>query len=181
MSKILVLFLLLSLPLVGFAYSDPTGPPPTNNSAPPLNIGSQTQSKAGDLGVGNFIADGGVTLGGVFSDSWLDAGSACAWEGTRCSCASDDSSVGFVTVTLGVTCVGGTVTDFGLKGFNFSSREGACSAVAPVGCEGGYSVKGPTGVGGSAVMRTLESGVAVFNNYVVRTIRGIGKLFRKWF
>lgn len=175
------LLVLLIIPLTGLAYSDPTGPPPTDNTMPPLNVGTEAQNKAGDLEVGNFKANSGVELGGVFRSSWAEAGGSCAWEGTRCSCGWDDSSIGFVTVTLGITCEGGVVTDFGIKGFNFSSREDVCPTEAPVECNAGYHALGIDEPPGSAVMRTLEAGVAVFNNYVVRTVRGIGNLLRDWF
>jgi len=181
MNKIPILLLLLAMPSVGFAYNDPTSSPPLGNTAPPLNIGSQSQSKAGDLEVENFKATGGITLDGVFKDSWVGAGSTCGWEGTKCSCAWDDSSIGFVTVTLGVTCSGGMVTDFGMKSFNFSSREATCPAAPPAGCDSSYNVTGIDHPPSNAVMRTLEAAVAVFDNYVVRTIRGIGKLLRRWF
>lgn len=104
-----------------FAFTEPTGTPPTNNSPAPLNVGSGRQVKNGDITVQNLKASS-ITLGEDTRTAWpgtAAGGGACAWEGTKCTCMSD-STTGWwggktIRIITKMTCSGGRVTDQGIS------------------------------------------------------------------
>lgn len=107
-----------------FAFTEPTGPPPTNNVPAPLNVGSGRQVKSGDITVQNLKA-GSITLGEDTRTAWPGSvgggGNACAWEGTKCTCMSD-STTGWwggktIRIITKMTCSQGRVTDYGVSDF----------------------------------------------------------------
>lgn len=103
-----------------FAWSEPTGAPPTNNVPAPLNVGSGRQTKNGDLTVQNIKASS-ITLGEDTRIAWPDvAGGACAWEGTKCSCMSDSTTSSrwtgkTIRIITALTCTSGRVTNYGIR------------------------------------------------------------------
>lgn len=101
------------------AFTEPTGTPPTNNVPAPLNVGTGIQEKAGGLVVQSIKA-ASITLGESTRTSWLDAASACAWEGTKCSCVSDSTTNSYWTgkttrMITKMTCSGGRITNYGIQ------------------------------------------------------------------
>ena len=78
--------------LVGLQYIDaawtgpqPTGTiPPANNVAAPVNVGSITQVKSGDLGVSDFIADSVLSAGNVQSNTQMQSPKYCDLNGENC-------------------------------------------------------------------------------------------------
>lgn len=181
--KISFIVLALVLPLTGWGYSDPTAPPPGGNTKPPLNVGSERQTKEGNLGVKNLKARGGIELGGVFRDSWVGEGGRCSWEGTKCSCISDGASIGTVRVGIGATCTRGVMTDFRVFAFDISSRVKRCPANPLGGCTPElytYQNKVPR-ESSNVVVRTAQGVVRVITNYAVRTFNAVRRFFRSLF
>lgn len=63
--KLLALAVILSLGFgVAYAWTGPTGVPPTNNVSGIINTGSVSQIKAGGLWVNSLGTDAGLTIGG---------------------------------------------------------------------------------------------------------------------
>ena len=116
------------------AFTEPTGTPPTNNVPAPLNVGAGRQIKNGDLTVQNIKASS-VTLGESTRTSWLDAASACSWEGWKCNCKNDGSSFAYIAITMGAQCSGGQLRDIRLINIQLSSKGKTCPATAPVFCQ----------------------------------------------
>lgn len=116
-----------------FAFTEPTGTPPTNNVPAPLNVGVGTQEKTGGLVMQSMKA-ASITLGESTRTSWLDAGSACAWEGWKCDCRSDGSSFASIALTTGAQCSGGQLRDVKIMDLQISSKSKTCSSKAPTGC-----------------------------------------------
>jgi len=125
----------LSAGLVGtaFAFTEPTGTPPTKNVPAPLNVGTGIQEKSGGLVMQSMKA-ASITLGESTRTSWLDAASACNWEGLKCDCRSDGSSVAGLSITIGARCSGGQLNDIRVVSLDISSKEKRCSATAPAEC-----------------------------------------------
>lgn len=119
---------------MAFAFTEPVGTPPTMNVPAPLNVGAGRQEKSGDLTVQNMKA-ASITLGESTRTSWLDAASACNWEGLKCDCRSDGSTVAGLSITIGAQCSGGQLNDIRVVSLNISSKETRCSATAPAGCK----------------------------------------------
>ncbi len=53
--------------IVSAQWSNPTGAPPTNNVAPPINDSATSQVKAGGLSLGSLVVNGGTILDGFLS------------------------------------------------------------------------------------------------------------------
>lgn len=138
-------FGILVVNYVVYAFSEPTGPPPENNVPAPLNVGSITQSKNGNLELNSLKVRGGIELGGVHRSTWpgeAGAGAACPWEGTKCDCHSDSSSFADLSLTVGLTCGGGEVKDMKIISLDISTRRKRCSPTPPTGCTDGlYTYK----------------------------------------
>ena len=117
-----------------FAFTEPTGVPPQNNVLPPITVGSGRQVKNGDLTLQNMKASS-ITLGEDTRTTWLDAASACAWEGWKCDCKNDGSTGASIALTMGVQCVSGRLTDMKIVSVQISSKEKSCSAMAPSPCK----------------------------------------------
>lgn len=131
-----------------FAFAEPTGTPPTKNVAAPLNVGAGTQEKAGGL-VMQSMKSASITLGESTRTSWLDAASACKWEGWKCDCRNDGSSFAYIAITMGLQCSGGQLQDFRIMGIDLSSKGKVCPATAPAGCKPSlYTYKNIAGVSG---------------------------------
>lgn len=126
---------LFSAVLMGtaFAFTEPTGTPPTKNVPAPLNVGAGRQEKSGDLTVQNMKASS-ITLGESTRTSWLDAASACKWEGWKCDCRSDGSSFASIALTTGAECSGGQLRDMRIMDLQISSKGKTCGSKAPTGC-----------------------------------------------
>lgn len=126
---------LFSAGLIGtaFAFTEPTGTPPTRNVPAPLNVGAGTQEKAGGLVMQSMKA-ASITLGESTRTSWLDAASSCNWEGWKCDCRSDGSSVAGIAMTFGAQCSGGQLQGVKIVSLSISSRSEVCSATAPAPC-----------------------------------------------
>jgi hypothetical protein len=117
------------------AFSEPVGSPPSSNVPAPINVGSATQNKMGDLESENFTVRDGLTLGGVKRTSWPEGGDGhCDWEGTRCHCREDGSSGANVSITIGMTCAEGSLTDVKIVDLQISSRSKHCRSTAYSGC-----------------------------------------------
>lgn len=116
-----------------FAFTEPTGTPPLNNAPAPLTVGSGRQVKGGDLTVMNMKASS-ITLGEDTRTTWLEAGSACAWEGWKCGCQSDGSSGASLALTIGTECKSGRLTDMKIVSMAISSKGKSCGAAAPPPC-----------------------------------------------
>ncbi len=127
---------LISAGFIGtaFAFTEPTGTPPTKNVPAPLNVGAGVQEKAGGL-VMQTMKSASITLGESTRTSWLDAASACNWEGWKCDCRSDGASVAGISMTLGAQCSGGQLQDMKIIGLSISSKAKTCSATAPAPCK----------------------------------------------
>lgn len=127
---------LVSAGLIGtaFAFTEPTGTPPTRNVPAPLNVGAGTQEKAGGLVMQSMKA-ASITLGESTRTSWLDAGSACNWEGWKCDCKNDGSSFAYIAMTIGAKCSGGQLQDFKIVNIALSSKGKTCPAKAPAECK----------------------------------------------
>ena len=120
------------------AFSEPVGSPPNSNVPAPINVGSATQNKMGDLESENFTVRDGLTLGGVKRASWPEGGDGhCDWEGTRCHCRENDSSGANVSITIGMTCAEGSLTDVKIVDLQISSRSKHCRSTAYSGCTAG--------------------------------------------
>lgn len=147
MNKNLLIAIVVVLVLLGIAYwvvyafTEPASSPPGGNVPAPINIGPASQSKAGDLESNNLVVREGLTLGGARRTSWPEAAAGCAWEGTRCHCASETASVGGINMTVGMTCAGGRLTDFKIVTFDISSRSRRCADAPPSGCSAGLYTK----------------------------------------
>ncbi len=115
------------------AFTEPTGTPPTNNVPAPLNVGAGTQEKAGGLVMQSMKATS-ITLGESTRTSWLDAASACNWEGWKCNCRANESSFAALQLTLGMQCSGGQLRDFKIMDMQISSRDKQCASSIPTGC-----------------------------------------------
>ncbi len=115
------------------AFTEPTGTPPTKNVPAPLNVGAGTQEKAGGL-VMQSMKSASITLGESTRTSWLDAASACKWEGWKCDCKNDGSSFAYVALTIGAQCSGGQLQDFKIVNIAISSKGKLCPKTAPAGC-----------------------------------------------
>lgn len=125
-----------------FGFTEPAGAPPLGNVAAPVTVGPEAQSKAGDLELENLKARGAITLGGVARNTWpAGTGGTCSWEGRRCYCASNDSSVGSMQIVIGMTCSQGRVTDFKVVNFEISSKSKSCPSSPPAGCTEGLYLK----------------------------------------
>ena len=116
-----------------FAFTEPTGTPPTKNVAAPLNVGAGIQEKSGGL-VMQTMKSASITLGESTRTSWLDAGSACNWEGWKCDCRSDGSSFASIAITNGAHCSGGQLRDMRIMDLQISSKGKTCGSKAPSGC-----------------------------------------------
>ena len=116
------------------AFSEPASAPPLGNTPAPLHVGAEAQTKVGDLELESLRARGGIELGGVFKEAWPDGTVSCGWEGMKCHCVDDDSSVGNVRLTVGLSCRAGQVTDFRIVDFQISSRSKDCPVAAPAIC-----------------------------------------------
>ncbi len=160
------------------AYADPLLSPPEGNVRGPLNMSVQSQTKSGDISVDGFKA-AGINLGGVLRNSWSQIGGACAWQGTRCHCASDDSSIGSVRLTIGITCNGGTVTNLKVVNIDISSREKRCWSSAPSGCD--RNLYTTTGLIGSSSSSGVSGAATAVVSVVVRTVRSISRFFGSLF
>ncbi len=139
MKKILrcsVVLGLLSLTPFAYAFVEPTGTAATFPSPVIINVGVGNQTKSGDLTVHDLKASG-ITLGEERRTSWLAVGSACAWNGWRCDCRSDDSSAASMMLIFGVRCSGGRVSDMKLLPVQISSQTKSCPASAPSPCSAG--------------------------------------------
>lgn len=125
----------LSVVFIGtaFAFTEPTGTPPTRNVPAPLNVGAGTQEKAGGL-VMQTMKSASITLGESTRTSWLDAASACKWEGWKCDCRSDGSSFASIAITNGAQCSGGQLQDMRIMDLQISSKGKTCGSKAPAGC-----------------------------------------------
>ena len=117
-----------------FAFTEPTGVPPQNNVPSPITVGSGRQVKSGDLTVQNIKASS-ITLGEDTRTTWLDAASACAWEGWKCDCKNDGSTGASIALTMGVQCLSGRLTDMKIVSVQISSKGKSCSATAPSPCK----------------------------------------------
>ncbi len=126
----------LSAALIGtaFAFTEPAGVPPTKNVPAPLNVGAGVQEKAGGL-VMQTMKSASITLGESTRTSWLDAGSACNWEGWKCDCKNDGSSFAYIAMTIGAKCSGGQLQDFKIVSIALSSKGKLCSTAAPAECK----------------------------------------------
>lgn len=126
---------LFSAGLIGtaLAFTEPTGTPPTRNVPAPLNVGAGIQEKSGGL-VMQTMKSASITLGESTRTSWLDAGSACSWEGWKCDCRSDGSSFASIALTNGAQCSGGQLRDMRIMDLQISSKGKTCGAKAPAGC-----------------------------------------------
>ncbi len=126
---------LFSAGLIGtaFAFTEPTGTPPTRNVPAPLNVGAGIQEKAGGL-VMQTMKSASITLGESTRTSWLDAGSACKWEGWKCDCKNDGSSGASLALTMGMQCSGGQLVDMKIVSIQISSKGKVCSTTAPAPC-----------------------------------------------
>ena len=117
------------------AFSEPVDSPPISNVPAPINVGSATQNKMGDLESENFTVRDGLTLGGVKRTSWPEGGDGhCDWEGTRCHCREDGSSGANVSITIGMTCAEGSLTDVKIIDLQISSKSKHCRSTAYSGC-----------------------------------------------
>ena len=116
-----------------FAFTEPTGTPPTKNVPAPLNVGAGIQEKSGGL-VMQTMKSASITLGESTRTSWLDAASSCNWEGWKCNCRSDESSFAALQLTIGMKCSGGQLQDFKIMDMQISSKDKSCPAAAPAGC-----------------------------------------------
>ncbi len=117
-----------------FAFTEPTGTPPTKNVPAPLNVGAGIQEKAGGL-VMQTIKSASITLGESTRTSWLDAASACKWEGWKCDCQSNGSSVAGLAITMGMQCSGGQLADMKIVSVAISSKTKSCEPTAPAPCK----------------------------------------------
>jgi len=88
--KVVALGLMLAIGLsYAFAWTAPTGNPPSGNVSAPVNVGGNLQTKAGDLWSDNFLGSQGggyfggdlevengkgITLGGVYMTDWPSGG-----------------------------------------------------------------------------------------------------------
>lgn len=130
------------------AFTEPTGVPPTKNVAAPLNVGAGTQEKAGNLIMQNMKASS-ITLGESTRTSWLDAGSACSWEGWKCNCKNDGSSFAYIAITIGAQCSSGQLRDFRIVGLQLSSKGKTCPVTPPIFCKPSlYTYENVSGVSG---------------------------------
>ena len=177
-AAILLLFTINTLPALAFthaySFTDTSLTPPSGNTLPPLNEGIYPQSKVGDLEVKGYKARDGITLGGIKQTGWPAIGKTCTWEGPKCSCRVNGSSVSNMGIAISVTCQNGHITGMRVTDLQISSREFSCSATA---CS--LSSRGG-GVGA-----TIRGGVTAVTNLVVSVVRGvfrpIRRLFKKWF
>lgn len=129
-----------------FAFTEPTGTPPTKNVAAPLNVGAGVQEKSGGL-VMQTMKSASITLGESTRTSWLDAGSACNWEGWKCDCKNDGSSFAYIAMTIGAKCSGGQLQDFKIVNIALSSKGKTCPTTAPAECKPSlYTYKNVSGV-----------------------------------
>ncbi len=62
---LIALSFVFGLPIITYAWTPPSGSPPSNNVSAPLNVGPNYQYKTGDLQVGVLGIDGGAILGTV--------------------------------------------------------------------------------------------------------------------
>ena len=123
-----------SFAYAAFAFTEPTGIPPQNNVPPPITVGSGRQVKSGDLTLQNMKASS-ITLGEDTRTTWLDAASACAWEGWKCDCKNDGSTGASIALTMGVQCTSGRLTDMKIVSLQISSKGKSCSGTAPSPCK----------------------------------------------
>lgn len=168
-AAILLLFTINTLPALAFTETSLT--PPGGNTVPPLNVGSINQSKAGDLEAESYKSRDGITLGGEKKTEWPAIGMACNWEGVKCSCKADESSVGNLGIAISVTCINGHVTGFQIADLQISSREKRCVSATACSVSAGDS-----GFGGA-----IKGAVRTVVSKVVSVVRKIGRFFRKWF
>lgn len=118
------------------AFSEPSGAPSSFNTPEPLNIGSEKQSKSGDLEVNNFTARGSITLGGVARTTWPGEGVAgCGWEGWKCDCQSDASTLAEIRLVVGLECRSNRLTDFKIMNLEITSGTGEKRCGATFGCD----------------------------------------------
>lgn len=119
---------------LALAFAEPGGTPLATSSPMVINTGPANQTKSGDMTVGNMKAERGIVFGGEKRTSWLPTGAACAWEGWKCDCHSDGSSVAAISLTFGVKCAAGRVEDVRMFGLAISSKSKTCGASAPSPC-----------------------------------------------
>lgn len=156
------------------AFVEPSVPPPAGNIPVPISAGPEAQSKAGDLEVENLKVRDGIELGGVVRKTWPASSVGCTWQGTKCNCVSNDSSIGFVRMTIGSSCNQGQITGFRIMNLDISSKYKNCSTTAPAGCTPGlYTYSKPL----PERRATLKGAITVITNVVVRVVRWFRKLF----
>jgi hypothetical protein len=163
-----ILLLLTINVLPALAFTDTSASPPNDNTQPPLNEGFVSQSKEGDLEVESYKARDGITLGGIKQTGWPAIGMVCNWEGEKCSCRANGSSVSNMGIAISVTCVSGHITDFRVADLQVSSKEFTCSATAcSVSSRGG-------GIGA-----TIGGGVTAVRNVGVIIVKTVVNVVKK--
>lgn len=154
-----VVAVISSVVMIGtaLAFTEPTGAPPLNNAPAPLNVGAGRQTKNGDITLQNIKASS-ITLGESTRTSWLDAASACKWEGWKCDCRSDGSSGASIALTIGMQCSGGQLQDMEVVDLQISSKQKSCAVTAPAPCKQAlYIYKNPAGDAGETTLDKVRN------------------------
>tara|TARA_Y100000310_G_scaffold344545_1_gene457872 strand:+ start:2728 stop:3261 length:534 start_codon:yes stop_codon:yes gene_type:complete len=175
-NKLAAILLLLTINVLpALAFTDTSLSPSSGNTQPPLNEGAGLQSKAGDLEVENYKARNGITLGGEENTEWPAIGMACNWEGAKCSCRADGSSVSNMGIAISVTCQSGHITGVRVTDLQVSSREFRCSSATSC------TVSSRGGGFGATVRGAVTAVTNVVVSVARRVFRPIRRLFRKLF
>ena len=158
--KVVALGLMLAIGLsYAFAWTAPTGNPPSGNVSAPVNVSGNLQTKAGDLWSDNFLGSQGggyfggdlevengkgITLGGEYKTSWPSGGGgAVAWSSITDKPAGFADNVDDTSGTMIQTVV--SKTSIGI------------SAKATAQCLAGYIVSGGSCTGNINPIFTTDS------------------------
>ena len=112
---------------ISFAWQTPGNTPPNNDASTPLNVGSTSQYKSGNLGVG-------TNPGGTFPSTALDVNGTIRVRGGTPTAGSTLLSTDTTGLASWGTCTAGTAGPKGPQG--------------PTGTTGTTGVTGPTGPAG---------------------------------
>lgn len=80
---IVIIFATFGVVYVQAVWTEPTAPPPGDNTPPPVNVGNTNQTKSGGLGVGNFVANGNAQVTGFVQIGETNAGCTVDVEGAQ--------------------------------------------------------------------------------------------------
>lgn len=168
---------------IAFAWTGPTGSPPSNNVSTPINVSAASQVKNGTIGVNGLAVFGDTLLGGsANSNAYLNFGATAGtsgygiWDngGTLEFKNSGGSWASLQSVVCGLTsCSGGSVTGPYLPTYSSWESQGTGSGGAAIYNDNGsyqsLMIVGNNSAGGNREVHlwddlTVNNNLAVDNN-----------------